>query len=750
LGNLAEEAAGNEFTEEEIAPEVIRTPEEVLRLREKITLIARVFSRQYDLNVLPSEKGWSCGMGEQANEVIEDYLTGKLENLDGVDPEVFQPTNILYDKRELATEEEAAVLGVLRHEVGHANNSDFKLLVEGQKISLDEGYLPSSWVNIANALEDPWVNNLEIAGSKTVQEQMTQRYEKSTPEIIAKINSQPLTRQLSLNIIHHWLKGENIPTLENERVLEIFEKIKPKVEQFFNSRSAQENFELLRDEIWDEYKVLESKATEDELLKELMRQIAPGVGPGEGGEQQELPEGFLSKIRKKLEKKPKLDKEIEKHLPGGLRGQVESELAKQAQEQIDQDQELVEGGSETGSLSPDVDLTALSPELIEELQKVINNLSPEVKAALDQKARENLDQKQSEALNRELPRFLKMKRDKKTGQYQTEIDQADNQEVESAKAEVEQFQKEEDQRKEEQEGEQEELDEEERKRQEEEIRAQKEEREMRELGFAPGEAENFRRFKRLESSMRPVIENFTRVLYRYLPKKETYEYGGEFYSGSQIDFDKISRKVPIGDYRIFKRRETVESTEAKMYVTLLIDNSGSMAGEKMEESLKTTIFFARVLKRFEIPFAVKFFGDHVEDVKNFDDDYDNPRTRIKPKLVELSDASGGSTNLSDPLEESFEEMTGARRKFPESFGAIFVISDGGANSGLTGEALKNLIRENQKGMIIQGFGLGAEGQALSGYFGEKNFVNPETFKKLPTAAFRILRVTLQRILKLSQ
>lgn len=784
--------SGREVFGVELEGKSKRSPEELRALKDRIGLIARVFSRNYDMKVLPSPTGgWSCGINAKSAQQVDRYVRGEVPSLDNLPAESFRPTDLFYDVNDLERWSEDEVLGVLRHEVGHANNTDYKLFFQGQRLAKDEGYLPTSWVNIANALEDPWVNNREIAGSQVVREKMSRLYEARTPEIVAKIGTQPVTRQLGLNIIYYWLHGENIPTLKNKKVLETFEKIKPFVDRYFTGPNAQDNFDNLKDNIWPLHRELEKKATEDESMKELARKLAGSkLGqPKEGDNGQESPSGstgnqgregqsgqprsgsgqesggIMQQLKKMMggghdrpeqseeqrEDNEQIEQEARQKASAELKRKLKKEIDRQAAEQERQEEQLRKDGQESGALPDDVDLDKLPDDVKEELAKLVKELDPETRKKLDKLAKQHLDHKQAKAIERDSPRHLQTKQDKRTGEHQVGFPPA------PADREIEKMQKEIEKHEAEQAAEQEanQADEHEAKQmteaeQAEQRRQEAEQREMLKNGFDESERDLYQRFRELESSMQERITSFIRILDRYLPKKETYAYGGEYYTGTKLNPRVVPKRAPIKDYRIYQRREIIPSDEPRMFVELLIDNSGSMSGEKMDESLKTAIFWGRVLKRYNVPFAIKFFGDQVVDVMTFDDDYDDPKKKIKVNLVQKADASGASTDMGSPLVRAREEMTKAKRKYTDSFGAVFVISDSGANTGMTGTALAEYITDMQKTQIVMNFILSQSSREIQGakqLFGDSNVVAPPTFRELPEESFNVLRVTLERILK---
>ena len=745
----------------------------IAQLRRKIAFIGRVFSRNYNLDVLPAPQGgWAAGINPKSAREIEKYILGQVESIDDVPDEAFHPTQLFYDRDDLRYAPEQEILGVLRHEVGHLNHTDYALFFQGQRLAREEGYLPTSWANIHNALEDPWINNREIEDSEVVRQQMQRYYAARTPEILEKVNSQPVTRQLGLNIIYYWLHGENIPTLENQEVLKRFEAIRPAVDKYFGGTNAEENFRTLRDEIWPTYTELEQKATEDEALKELARQAGdsklgqPSSGegqcgqqqPGSQGEQEGEGEGGIKGAWNSLKKRlgigndndsdePADLSQIEDVADKDLKAALKEELEKQQREQGDKKKT----DKDEPYLSPDVDLSKLPPGVLDKLQKLLDKLPPLLKAELEKQARKNLDAKNGEALKKDGQRTLQTKRDPETGELIVSFQEGPSdgdarrakQEMQKAIAEQEEAQSLADA---ERLLEQQMQEAESRRIENQNLR----EREMQEYGFEDFEEALYDEFKALENPMSGQITTFIRIFKKYLPRAEELFYDGASYSGRKLNKRSVSRRAPTGDSRFYKRRETRLSEDPRLYVKLVIDNSGSMGGEKMQAALKTAVFWGRVLKKFEVPFSISFFGDRVVDLMKFEDDYDDAAKRIKPNLVKLSDASGRYTDMGTPLTQAREEMDKARREYPDCMGAVFVISDSGANRGIVGDPLKELIEEMQKDFTVMNFILteyDEEVTSAKAYFGEDNVIAPRRFEDLPVEAFTVMRKTFTRLAK---
>ena len=875
-------------------PGIHRSAAEVQLLKENIALVARVFSKNYTMEVFPAPGGgWACGVGAQVERAVHEYLAGQRSTLDDLPEKDFRPTRIFYDLKDLVESPLPVVMGVLRHEVGHANHSDYRLFFKGQRLAIEEGYFPTSWMLTHNALEDPWVNNREIADSEAVRENMTQLYAAKLPEVVKKINSLPATHQLGLNINHYWVTGQNIPGLKDQKVLDAFAKIKPFVDQYFKGASAKENYDTLLKNIWPEIKKLEGQAIQEETLKELARRLSGsklgarsnqasagqgGVGPSRPGpsspggsasaepqssaepepihsgsgpsgrqrsdrsrkassasgpeqceevsgaesgldgasvspgkqsgpaEKQSFLRRVINKARRLLGLKSRAGssqpannrakpeqgsrrtedgredssetsssqgspehsptasrsanrplsqpqpQEPDPALAAGMGKEARQDLTRELdrqQKEHEQFSRQLKQQQHREDLPQDVDLSQLPPDLRRELERVLGALAQEIREELDKEAREALDRKQAEEYEKKNPRGLKTTVDRTSGKRVSSLNAPPSEsETEEIRDAINGFTQEQEAAGEAQ-AQREEQERERRVRQE--LQSLMEKRDMLKNGFGQEERQHYLRFKELEGAMGGMIANFMRVLAEHLPKKEELEHGGEFYTGSRLNHDSIVRRAPVKDYKIYQRREVVPSQEPRMFVQLLIDNSGSMSGQKMEESLKTAIFWARVLKEFNIPFSVKLFGERVVEIMRFEHDYDLPRHRIKPRLVQLADASGGSTNIGEPLEMAQAEMKLARRRYPDCFGAVFVISDSGANRGKVGADLKSLIETMQKESLVMNFILTQtqdEVNEARAYFGNKNVVAPASFKDLPAAAFRVLRVTMDRVLKL--
>lgn len=732
----------------------LRSEQEVHDLKQRIAFLARVFSRSYDMQVLPGD-GWKCSLPPESAEALEEYILGKRESLDDLPADTFRPTHIFYREEHLSQWPLPAIMGLLRHEVGHANHTNYRHLFEGQKQAMQGGNLPSTWALTWNGLEDPWINNLEIADSQAVRENMRSFHEHALPQLVERINAQPPVLQLAQNITHYWFTGESIPNIQNKKVSEVFEQIKPYVDQYIAGETSEENFRLLQEKIWDKVKVLEPEGAHEQMMKRMME--AAANREFESGEGQGEPKDLFQQLREKLgrgRRRDPLDQELQQQMPQNLKQELAKELetqqaacrARQRQKQQRGPQEEIPTNQ---PMIEDLDISKLPKSARQRLQQVIKALPKDLRKRLEEEAGRRLDNKQTEAIKDRLPPSVKMEKNK-AGQNQLTPDFVDQKDAKEKEKQVQAIVREVEERERRQAEEEARRMEAEAQRQAKEAEQRSFEQRMIQAGFDPEnpeEVNSFRTYQAIEQSTRQQAANFVRIIERYLPKKESYGYGGEFYTGPKIDWSKVPTKIPIGKYDIFQRREIREAPEARLYVWLLIDRSGSMGlNHKMDESLKTAVFFARVLRYFDVPLSIKFFGQQLDELLDFKQNYDDPKERVKPRLIELSDASGRWTDLSQGLIKVKEEMAQAKREFPGSVGAVFVISDGEANSGIIDDQLKALIEEMQKSLLVYGFDLSGTGE-VKDYFGDTYGVAVRRFDDLPKEAFKALRVTLERMVK---
>lgn len=778
-----------------------------------IAHLGRTFARRYDIQVLPSrQRGvWACGLDPKVTPEMERYIQGDRDTLDDLPPESFTPKQILYDEQAASEMSMEQITTILHHEAGHAKYTDFRLMFEGQRQAKDEGYLPTSFWLAFEGIEDPRVNSLEGEESPAIDRQIRANQGKDLQDRIteAPLSQKPMMLQFAYNSFHYWLHGEGIPELAGTDVGRLGELAKPLLQQYFENTDVEQR-RLLQQKIWDISKELEKKEIEQEEKRQMAQQKGqqgqsgqsqgggedqqsagqqgnssgeqqsgggqsgqgesqPGIpsgrsfgGQGQGSgetpnrqgqdnqsqgenQQQGGRKGFLNKLRDTFFGQKNSDSS------GQEDSQQSSSEGKQSSDGQSQEQGHQLGKPEKKQKPEKIDLSKLSPEELQQIQDAIDQLTPAERAELAKKARVAVDEEQKEALGEELGRTMQLEKNQQTGEYEVKPQTATDKEQKQAQADYQQAVQE----VEAEEQAEWEREEQERRQQEQvfkQLEAQRREKlEMEKAGFDPNEREKFLLYQSLEDSMYSNIRNFKQAIEKVIPRRREPVYEGGYFSGSKFDRRDLVRKAPLGNEQFHMRQVERPIGDPRLFIGLVVDNSGSMSGAKMDQARRTMIFFSKVCKDMGIPFMASAFGDDAEVIKQFRQDFDNPAERIKPKIIDATAASGGSTNLHAGLDVTIEAMNEQRRRLRDSHGLVFVITDGGANAGLTGDVLRNYIEENRGRLTFKAFGLSGSDHErdsiqnyLNNYFGESNCAYPEGFDSLPDEAFRVLRVNLMQ------
>lgn len=752
--------------------------------QEKNRLIAhlgRVFARRYDIQVIPSrQKGlWACGLDPKVNNEVIKYIEGQRDTLDDLPPESFRPKQILYDAdsaQEMTTEE---INTLLHHEAGHAKYTDFRLMFEGQRQAKDEGNLPTSYWLTFEGIEDPRVNGLEGEESPAIDRQIRTNQGKELQKRIteAPLKDKPYMLQFAYNSFNHWLHGEGIPELKRTNVGKAYELAKPLLDQYFQNTDIAQR-KILQRQIWDIAKGLEKQDIEDEKRRQMAQQQqqnqqrgqqegqgSPGQGQeGQGEGQQSTRQGGSGEgqagtpnipggkgPREQTSAPQQGSGETQKNFLERLKESLFGPKNKSQQGESQDSQGQETHGHDIRPKPERFDLSQLSDDELQQLKDAIDNLTPEQRAQLEQKARETIDELQKEALEEDFNKTFKLEKNEQTGEYEVKPELADEKTQKGAQENYQHILKEVEA---EEQAEQQRL-ELERQVQEAMLRqleqARREKLEMEKAGFKENENDQFLIYQSLEDSMVPYVRRFEQAIEKIIPRRGEPRYEGGYFSGPKFDRRDLVKRAPLGDEQFWQRQTEAPTGDPRLFIGLLVDNSGSMAGKKIEEARRVMIFFAKVCHDMGVPFMMGSFGSKAKDIKTFRQDFDNPAERIKPRLLESTDASEGSTNLHAGVELTVEEMNDQRRRLKDSHGLIFVITDGQANRGLTNEALRDYIEENRGRFTYKAFGLsGNEGERqqiqnyLNLYFGESNCAYPSNFEDLPDEAFRVLRINLMQ------
>jgi len=145
-----------------------------------------------------------------------------------------------------------------------------------------------------------------------------------------------------------------------------------------------------------------------------------------------------------------------------------------------------------------------------------------------------------------------------------------------------------------------------------------------------------------------------------------------------------------------------DKKRAPLNLSIVLDRSGSMHGEKLEYAKKAAAFVVEQLNADDIVSIVDYDSD-VEVVSA--SDFVKNKQVLTEKINKILDR--GSTNLSGGLLEGYKQVLSTKK---EGFvNRVLLLSDGLANVGITDTAkLKDLVQQKFKetGISVSTFGLG--------------------------------------------
>lgn len=619
----------------------------------------------------------------------------------------FEKNIIRIDPQDLLDKPMDYLRFVISHEGGHRriSRTDF--------IPVEQWREPG-FAFMMNAIEDPRDNNFVAESYPKFKEQMGIAYEqdldfeaKAKGKATDELGYKPRFMQAGFEYIKQWFKetkGEDFELSENlpDEVKEVVNKTLPAAQDSwwrYPSRQeadsseetitqyAKKSYEINRDKVWPSFKQLIEEDMKDQQMQEMMQD---SQSQGQGGSDQDLPQ----------ELKDKLTPEEQQQLQEAMKEAIEKQQQKNQEKQEKQgsEGEPQEQGELSGEPSESkgvpVNLDSLSEELKQKIKEYIEALPEDVKQELQKRAQEALAEFEKE-LNEELQGKLsqnpEQKAEKEASKESTKTEQSTTP-LESSKPEKPTRHE-----------------------------VDKDEIQMYRDMLAKEMEKDANVYEEYRREVLPIIDKLEQDLRDIFVARRARGWKGGHKSGKRIDIKRRiqekAKDVPAMESRAWQKRELPQ--EKDYAISLLVDLSGSMQGEKIEETFKAVIVLTEVLNRLSINLEVLGFNNRIYEYQTFGQPISKEIRELMGNMLGEVNSSGARYNDDGwALEETSQRL--AKQKVDQKF--LIVLSDGepvespnhsGSQYDL-GKVVKKVIKETDQKLI--GLGIGSGTGHVSDYY----------------------------------
>lgn len=594
----------------------------------------------------------------------------------------FKENKIRIDPKDLLEKPMDYLRFTISHEGGHRRIS------RTDDIPVDVWKQPG-FSFMMNAIEDPRVNNFvaetypRFAGQMDVAYQSDLDFEgKAKEKAHDKLGYTPRFIQAGFEYIKSWYSDKQGNTYTSDESLpkEVRDVVKKTVENARDSwlrypskaeadksenlikKYANVSYEINRDEVWPEFKKLVDSDMEDQKMQEFMQDMQ---GDGKEGGGQGLPQELKDKLTEK----------------------EQQELG----EAMQNDQSNSKDGEKSNGKPSPIDMDSLSDDLKQKINDYIDSLPEEVKNGLRQKAKKALEDFEKE-VNEEFEGKLSDNPVKKEERKGNTPDQK------SEKASTQ----------------------EERNKSERPTEETEEQRKFRELlEKALKQDENI--YEEMRREVLPQIDELEADLREIFVQRLSQKWLSGFKTGKRIDIKKRMQERALGvspvESKAWQKREL--PSEKDYAISLLVDLSGSMQGEKIQETFKAAIVLAEVLNRLSINTEILGFNNKLYTYQSFGQNMSQEIRQDMGMMLGEVNSSGARYNDDGwAVNEASERL--ARQKVAEKF--LLVLSDGipeespqhsGSKYGLNSVVNEIMEKTDQK---LIGLGIGPGTNHVERYY----------------------------------
>lgn len=613
----------------------------------------------------------------------------------------FKENKIRIDPKDLLEKPLDYLRFVISHEGGHRriSRADFIPL---------ETWKQPGFSLMMNSIEDPRDNNFVAENYPKFKEQMNMAYgmeldleNKYKDKAKEELGYQPKFMQAGFEYIKLWFKetkgerGEISKDLPKE-VQEVINKTIVSARDSwwrYPSRKeadegediiqkyAQVSYEINRDEIWPEFQKLVAEDMEDQKMQELLKDMQ---GQGDGKEEavsQDLKDNLNSEEKKELEEA------ISNAIEEAKKGQKEKGEKEDGQKNEDGEPK------EKGGKGKPINLDSLSEGLKQKIKEYIDSLPEDKKKELSEQAEKEIKDFENE-INEELGGKLSENPEKLSESKIRE--EAEEQKQGTKEQSISDFER------------------------EQERQRQKDLEKYKDI-LEKSLERDANAYEKYRNEVLPIIEKLENDLREIFVQRRANRWKSGFKTGKRIDIKtRIQEKakgISAVESKAWQRREL--PTEKDYAISILVDLSGSMSGQKIRETFKALIVLSEVLNKLSIKTEILGFNDRIYEYQQFGEDLNREiRENMGGVLKEVTDAGPHNDIKAQwnddgwALQETSKRLAKEREK--EKF--LLVLSDGipipsSAHSGPQfdlNRVVNRIMQETNQKLIGLGIGRGTE------------------------------------------
>jgi hypothetical protein len=697
-----------------------RSPLEVAELKRKIELVARVLTNP-DIAIVAGKR-WFVGISRKAKDLVS---RNRKKSLEDHDPKEFNPVLLTYDEKDLITQTEDYIFGILRREIAHAKHSDFRSIEEKKQELKRQKRSPVDLYTIWRAWEEGRALTLEdnipsLAGYQ-VGPYLRQRFFES---LISGFDQQPAPVQYAIlcwaKSVEKFLPDFNVDEIargvKNNAVAEAYRKTAPFIHEYVQTENGQKAFNnTLWAKGWPIFKDLIGKYVEEEAKKNFEEEEAKKQKKDKKGNKGSSGDGNQGNDKKKNGDKPKDGSK------GGKSGKDDSKDGGNGGKGGKDDKDGEKGGKGgSGSQGDKDDKSEAGGETDGEKsdQRSWDSLSESEKARYRKQAEEKLRKAEEQFVETISGESKKPKVDS-AGNVKEAETVGDNEAARQTKKGQEALAKE--RNKGDGAG----------KVTNPQVKYEYVPDNVK--GLTPALAEKY--YASFQNDVAPFITQITDTIDQTFEEQARIEWEGKQKRGSHVDTDNLHR-IGTGEGDVFKQRKEYEKKE--LAFSLVIDISGSMGGEKIRAAVQGLILVAESLRARNIAFEIIAFNDGIFVVKDFNSEFDE-RTRFK--IMSLMAQVGGGTADGAALKFASDRLL-KHNKEGDHQGALIMVTDGDSPDPYLIQRLRKQLGPD---FPVLGVGIGPGSENVKGTFSDGAVAVPD-FKQLPREFANVLGREIKKII----